>query len=264
MTSLRYRIVDVFADRPLAGNGLGVVVDPCPEELMQPLAREINLSGTTFPVVTGPGTYDVRIFTPYNEMPYAGHPTIGTAWALGPGTWTQTSPGAVVTVESDELGAQMLQLDPLLEEVDASALSAALGIRKADVAWRSTAGGLAHLIVPTGAPIAGVRPDAKALQTAAADLGVNGGAAVVKPIDNRTLHVRAFFPGFGIDEDPGTGSLAGPLGILAGRLWGTATDLIVQQGDEMGRACRIEVHAEPGAIRVGGRVTLSAEGVFSL
>jgi trans-2,3-dihydro-3-hydroxyanthranilate isomerase len=264
VTSLRYRIVDVFTDRPLAGNGLGVVLDPCPEEFMQPLAREFNLSETTFPVITGPGHYDVRIFTPSNEMPYAGHPTIGTAWALGPGAWTQTSPGAVVTVESDELGAQMSQPDPVLEEVDASALSAALGIRKADVAWRSTAGGLVHLIVPTGAPIAGVKPDWVALHAAATDLRAGGGAAVVKPIDDRTLHVRAFFPGFGIDEDPGTGSLAGPIGILAGRLWGTATDLTIQQGDEMGRPCRIQVHAEPGAIRVGGRVTMSAEGVFSL
>lgn len=264
MTSLRYRIVDVFTDRPLAGNGLGVVLDPCPEELMQPLAREVNLSETTFPVVTGPGRYDIRIFTPGSELPYAGHPTIGTAWALGPETWTQTSPGAVVAVEADAHGARMSQPDPVLEEIDATALSAALGIRRADVAWRSTAGGLVHLIVPTGAPIAGVDPDPVALRAAADELGGSGGAAVVKPIDNRTLHVRAFFPGFGIAEDPGTGSLAGPIGILAGRLWGTATDLTIHQGDEIGRACRIEVHAEPGAIRVGGRVSLAAEGVFTL
>jgi trans-2,3-dihydro-3-hydroxyanthranilate isomerase len=263
VTELRYRIVDVFSDRPLAGNGLCVVLDPCPEELMPLLAREVNLSETTFPVVTGPGSYDVRIFTPGEELPFAGHPSIGTAWALGPGKWSQTSPGAVVEVEADAGGARMTQPDPVLEEVDASALSAALRIRRADAAWRSTAGGLVHLIVPTGAPIASVEPDVAALRTAAAALG-GAGAAVVKPIDDRTLHVRAFFPGFGIAEDPGTGSLAGPIGILAGRLWATAADVIIRQGDEIGRPCRIAVHAEPGALRVGGSVALCAEGIFTL
>jgi trans-2,3-dihydro-3-hydroxyanthranilate isomerase len=263
VTRLRYRIVDVFTDRPLAGNGLCVVLDPCPEELMPRLAREVNLSETTFPVVTGSGRYDVRIFTPGTELPFAGHPSIGTAWTLGPGAWIQTSPGAVVTVEADDRGARMGQPDPVLEEVDASALSAALGIRRADAAWRSTAGGLVHLIVPTGAPIANVEPDPAALLTAAAALGA-AGAAVVKPLDDRTLHVRAFFPGFGIAEDPGTGSLAGPIGILAGQLWATATDLTIRQGDEIGRPCRIEVHAELGALRVGGPVSGCAEGTFTL
>ncbi len=263
MTSLRYQIVDVFSDRPLAGNGLCVVLDPCPDEFMQPLARAVNLSETTFPVVTGPGAYSVRIFTPGNEMPYAGHPTIGTAWVLGPGQWMQTSSGGVVPVEVTERGATMSQPDPVLEEVDAAALSAAFGIRRADVAWRSTAAGLVYLIVPTGAPIAGISPDVNALRTAAAALG-SSGAAVVKPIDDRTVHVRAFFPGFGFVEDPGTGSLAGPVGMLAGQLWGTARDLTVRQGDEIGRPCRIEVHAEVGDLRVGGAVTLAAEGTFSL
>ncbi len=263
MTVLRYRIVDVFSDRPLAGNGLCVVLDACPEEFMQPLAREVNLSETTFPVVTGPGRYDVRIFTPGNEMPYAGHPTIGTAWALGPGSWTQTSAGGVVSVEADARGAVMTQPDPVLEEVDAAALSDALGIRRADVAWRSTAAGLVHLIVPTGAPIASIEPEQVALRTAAEALG-GFGAVVVKPVDDRTVHARAFFPGAGVFEDPGTGSAAGPIGVLAGRLWGTATDLTVRQGDEMGRPCRIEVHAEAGALRVSGAVTLAAEGVFTL
>ena len=61
---MRYRVVDVFTDRPLAGNALCVVTDMCPEALMAPIAREVNLSETTFPTVTGPGAYRMRIFTP--------------------------------------------------------------------------------------------------------------------------------------------------------------------------------------------------------
>ena len=79
---MRYRIVDVFSDRALAGNQLCVVLDDCDESLMQAVAREVNLSETTFPVVTGPASYSNRIFTPSAELPFAGHPSLGTAWAL--------------------------------------------------------------------------------------------------------------------------------------------------------------------------------------
>ena len=113
---MRYVIVDVFSDRPLAGNGLCVVLDPCPDPLMQAVALEMKLSETTFPVVTGDGSYEVRIFTPTTELPFAGHPSIGTAWALGPNRWEQTSAGAVVTVEADADGATMTQPDPELTD----------------------------------------------------------------------------------------------------------------------------------------------------
>jgi predicted PhzF superfamily epimerase YddE/YHI9 len=85
---------------------------------------------------------------------------------------------------------------------------------------------------------------------------------VVARIDDRTLHIRVWVGGIG--EDPGTGSAAGPIALLARKLWGTNADVTVRQGDEMGRACRIEVHAEEGAITVGGRVAACAEGRFTL
>jgi len=109
---LRYRVVDVFSDRPLAGNALCVVLDPCPPDVRAGIAREVKLSETTFPTVTGAGAYDVRILTPTSELPFAGHPTIGTAWVLGPGTWAQTSPRATVRVEADAGGARMTQPAP--------------------------------------------------------------------------------------------------------------------------------------------------------
>ena len=126
MTRLRYRIVDVFSERPLAGNALCVVLDPCPAPVMQALAREVNLSETAFPTVLAEDAYDVRIFTPQVELPFAGHPSIGTAWVLGPRAWTQTSPGATVTVEADATGAVMSQPDPELTAVDPAPLVDAL------------------------------------------------------------------------------------------------------------------------------------------
>jgi trans-2,3-dihydro-3-hydroxyanthranilate isomerase len=86
----------------------------------------------------------------------------------------------------------------------------------------------------------------------------------VRRLEGSTLHVRVLFRGVGIAEDPGTGSVAGPIGMLARRLWGLGPDLLIRQGDEIGRPSRIRVHAEPGDLRVGGRVVLAAEGRFAL
>jgi trans-2,3-dihydro-3-hydroxyanthranilate isomerase len=114
---LRYRIVDVFSDRPLAGNALCVVLDPCPEPVMGAIAREVNLSETTFPTVIGDEEYEVRIFTPSVELPFAGHPSLGTAWTLGPGRWTQVSEGATVAIEAVRDGAVMAQPIPEITEL---------------------------------------------------------------------------------------------------------------------------------------------------
>src|SRR6266581_2872832 len=121
VSPLRYRLVDVFTERPLEGNPLCVVLDSCPPELMQRIAREANLSETTFPVQTGENTYEMRIFTPTVELQFAGHPSLGTAWLLGPGRWTQTTTGATVIVEADERGATMTQPRPEFIQVEEEA-----------------------------------------------------------------------------------------------------------------------------------------------
>jgi trans-2,3-dihydro-3-hydroxyanthranilate isomerase len=260
---LRFRTVDVFSARPLGGNALGVVLDSCPEPVMQAIAREFNLSETTFPVVIGKDEYDVRIFTPNAELPFAGHPSLGTAWALGPGRWTQHSPGATVTVEVTADGAVMSQPDPAVEDIDAAPLATALGLGGTDGAWRVKAGGMTHLVVATTDPLERLVPDQAAVAAAARRQGGQG-AAVMRRLDDASLHVRVFLPGVGVPEDPGTGSAAGPIGLLAREHMGTASDVTIRQGDEMGRPCRIEVHAELGNIRVGGRVAACAEGRLTL
>jgi trans-2,3-dihydro-3-hydroxyanthranilate isomerase len=261
--SFAYCIVDVFSDRPLAGNALCVVLDPVPEPVMQALAREVNLSETTFPVITGPDEYEVRIFTPFVELPFAGHPTLGTAWLLGPKRWTQRSSGATLVVDADEGGAVMTQPDPTFAEADRAIAVDAAGLPGAEGAWVAEAGGNRHVVVLTESPIDRLTPDLAAVQAfTAATRAIT--FAVARRLDDRTLHVRVFAPGAGVSEDPGTGSAAGPIGVLARRLWGVDPDLTIRQGSEVGRPCAIEVHAEVGDLRVGGRVSLCAKGHFSL
>lgn len=260
---LRYRVVDVFTERPLAGNALCVVLDPCPDPVMPALAREVNLSETTFPVATGDASYDVRIFTPRSELPFAGHPSLGTAWVLGPGRWTQTSEGGTVTVEADAAGAVMTQPRPTFTAVDPSGPAGALGLPAAGAAEVAEAAGLRHAIVATDAPIAALAPHPAAIAAASRRLRAST-LAVVRRIDDRTLHVRVFAPVEGIAEDPGTGAAAGPVAVLARRLWGVDRDVTILQGEELGRPSRIEVSAGEGELRVGGAVAACAEGRFTL
>lgn len=258
---MRYEIVDVFSERPFAGNALCVVVDECPPELQQAVAREVNLSETTFPTVTGERSYRNRIYTTTTELPFAGHPTLGTAWVLGPGRWEQTTAGAVVTIEVDGRGAVMTQPDPTFTDVDPDGIAAALGISGVEALVVAEAAGNRFLLAPTEADPTAARPDPHALTALAARHDAFTVAAI-RRVDDDHLHVRVFVPHDTFFEDPGTGSAAGPIATLARDRWGTATDVVIHQGDEIGRPCRIEVHAEPGALRVGGAVTRCATGSF--
>ena len=259
----RYHVVDVFSDRPLAGNALCVVIDPVPEPVMQAIAREVNLSETTFATVTGDDSYDIRIFTPDNELPFAGHPSLGTAWVLGTNTWTQRSEGAVVTIETDGTSAVMSQPDPAYTERQGDDIAAALGLPGASASFVAEAGGMRHLIVPSEGPIDRIHPDLRAVDAISTAQRCPT-VAVVRPLADDELHVRVFAPGAGISEDPGTGSAAGPIALLARKLWDTAADITIRQGAEVGRPCAIDVHAVEGEIKVGGKVTACARGVFTL
>ena len=253
----------MFSDVPLAGNALCVVLDPCPEPVMAAIAREVNLSETTFPVVIAERQYEVRIFTPATELPFAGHPSLGTAWVLGPRRWTQTTEGATVVVEADAEGAVMEQPYPKFEETTPEPPTEALGLPRGAAVQVGEAGGLRHLMVATDAPIDRLSPDPRAVKKAAGQVRATTVCAV-RRLDDHALHVRVFAPGAGLGEDPGTGSAAGPIAVMARHRWGTASEVTIFQGGEVGRPSRIEVHAGDDEIRVGGRVTACAEGRFSL
>lgn len=262
MAPLRYRLVDVFTERPLEGNPLCVVLDSCPPELMQRIAREVNLSETTFLVQTDDNSYEMRIFTPTMELPFAGHPSLGTAWLLGPGRWEQTTIGGTVIVEADEQGATMTQPRPDFAAVTEHAddVVSALGLTSADAIYRSTAGGTVHILVATSEPIDGLEPDLGRVAQASRSCG---GLTLVpfRAMNNSMLHARVFAPEAGIAEDPGSGSAAGPIGLLAQQIWGTDAKVTITMGAEIGRPSQLEVQTVDD-IRVGGRVVLSAEGHF--
>jgi trans-2,3-dihydro-3-hydroxyanthranilate isomerase len=265
---MRYRIVDVFSDRPLAGNALCVVLDECDPSRLQALAREVNLSETTFPRSTGERSYDVRIFAPSSELPFAGHPTLGTAWTMAAeaqahGRWTQSSPGATVTVEVDADGARMKQPVPELTATASEAPVAAAGLGGAIGCWVAEAAGFRHLLLATDRPIGDLSPDLQRVAAVGRQLDTTT-FAVIERLDDRTLHVRVFVPSIGVPEDPGTGSAAGPIGVLARQIWGTDATVRIHQGDEIGRPSRIDVEVQPDGPVVGGRVALCAEGRFTL
>jgi trans-2,3-dihydro-3-hydroxyanthranilate isomerase len=270
VTELAYRVVDVFTDRPFTGNGLCVVTEPCPEPLMQSVAREANLSETTFVTSVGEGAYSMRIFTPSSELPFAGHPSLGTAWVLGPGTWEQTTPGAVVRVDVDEGGAEMSQPDPELTEVSPEGVAAALGVPGVEGAFLSVAGGTAHVLVPTTAPLDSIAPDLASVARVSVALG-GMSLAPFRRLSDSELHARVFVPAGGIAEDPGTGSAAGPIACHLCRHelveWGEWIE--ITQGVEIRRPSTLFARAQGAGgqivgVECGGRAVVVARGEFRL
>src|SRR3954468_19142975 len=141
---LDYQVVDVFADAPFAGNPLAVVFDADELETaaMQAIAREFNLSETTFPVRTtnADADYRLRIFTPRTELPFAGHPSVGTAWLMAqrgrvsPGRLLQECGAGLVQVEVDDEGALVTGGQPQLgPPLDPEPLLAAVGLHREDL-----------------------------------------------------------------------------------------------------------------------------------
>lgn len=284
MQWLDYDIVDVFTDRPYAGNPLAVVhgSDGLATPQLQALAREFNLSETTFPTVRADGSaYDVRIFTTAEELPFAGHPTLGTAWLLRrrdrlerDDVVQHCGAGEVpVRVEADmaELTARPRYVH---QREDADALAAAVGVGSHDVegpAYEASAGlGWVFLRVRADAvERARVPASGWSVEPAGADLV--GGVCVWSSAwgDALTVHARVFCPDVGVTEDPATGSAAAALGSVLVAVGAAARDgdtaYRIAQGAEIGRPSTL--HGRVGAdggdavrVRVGGGVAHVATG----
>jgi trans-2,3-dihydro-3-hydroxyanthranilate isomerase len=277
-----YTVLDVFTDVPLEGNPVAVFddgsrLDPA---VMQRAARELNLSETVFllPPQGEEADAAVRIFTPALELPFAGHPVLGTAFLVGertgrPVVRLQTGAGVVpVTLSRDEdriVYGEMEQPIPSIESYErADDLLAALRVDASEVGLPIEAytNGPQHVYVALADEdaVAAVRPDMAAL--AELPVGVSCFAAA-----GRRVKTRMFGPGVGVPEDPATGSAAGPLALhLArhGRI-SFGEEIEIRQGEEIGRPSLLRARVEGSADRVervavGGSAVAVAHGEYRL
>jgi trans-2,3-dihydro-3-hydroxyanthranilate isomerase len=282
-----FRLLDVFAEAPFAGNQLCVVSetpDGLDGETMQTLSHEIGFSETTFVTAIRDGGYDVRIFTPDDEIAFAGHPTLGTAFALveaglvtSPVVQTSTAGDVTVEVDLDANQATMRQLPPVFgpEVTDRDAVANAAGLQASDLVDGlpvvSASTGLAHLMVPV--------KDEATLRRAERD--DRGCGEVCAATDAESLYLfavrgdgdvmaRMFDRGITIGEDPATGSGAGPLGAYLSEhaLAGMPGKVTVAQGEMVRRPSflhvEVEAAADSWAISVAGGVRIVGEGRFAV
>jgi len=281
MRRFRYVVCDVFTDTPLQGNQLAVFTDARDLDslTMQALAREMNFSETVFvlPPQAADADVRIRIFTPRSELPFAGHPTLGTAFVLGGPLQKivirlETSVG-VVPVELERQGAEIVfgsmeQPLPRWRPFDRPAeLFAALGVAGSALPVEEYELGPGYVFVELASPfdVAALTPDFEALG-GVTSLGVSCFAR-----DGSRWKTRVFFTDLGMPEDPATGSAAGPLAVhLArhGRI-GFGDEIVISQGAELGRASTLYARAEGSAERlervvVGGSAKIVARGEFML
>jgi trans-2,3-dihydro-3-hydroxyanthranilate isomerase len=281
MTSFRYVVADVFTDTPLQGNGLAVFTDArgLPEEALQPLARELNLSETVYVLPSeGEGHARIRIFTPSSEVPFAGHPTLGTAFVLAAPLQLdeirlETGAG-VVPVRLERDGARIVfgrmeQPLPTVAEYEQPAeLLAALGVERSELPVELYDNGLPNVYVclASEAEVAALRPDLSRLAELPAMVGTNCFAG-----SGRRWKTRMFAPAGGVPEDPATGSAAGPLAVHLARhgriAWGE--EIEISQGAEIRRPSTLFARADGSdgrieRVEVGGRAVVVARGEFQL
>jgi trans-2,3-dihydro-3-hydroxyanthranilate isomerase len=277
-----YVVCDVFTDRPLEGNQLAVFTEGAavPEELLQALARETNLSETVFvlPPAEG-GDARVRIFTTVTELPFAGHPVLGTAIVLaarlGSGEVVlETGRGKVpVRIERPGFG-RMQQPIPTVEPfAETDALFAALGVDRAELPVEVYDNGVRHLYVALASAedVVAVAPDLGRLAALLGPQGVSTFAPEDGDDTGTRWKTRMFIPGAGVAEDPATGSAAGPLALHLARHGRIAfgQEIEISQGVEIRRPstlfARVDGDADAvTAISVAGSAVEVAEGSFRL
>lgn len=281
MRTFRYVVVDVFTDEPLTGNQLAVFTDAreLDGETMQALAREVKFSESTFvlPSESDEAHAKMRIFTPVSEIPFAGHPTLGTAFVLGlpmqsPEVRLETERGIVpVRLERDGgrvvFGRMEQPLPSVMAYEPADELLAALGVERSELPVELYDNGMRHVYVCLRSEdeVASLRPDVERLELPP-DLAVNCFAG-----SGTAWKTRMFAPGAGVPEDPATGSAAGPLAFHLARhgLIAFGDEIEVTQGVEMLRPSKLFARVDGTAeklerVEVGGSAVIVARGEFRL
>lgn len=276
----RYVVADVFTDTPLTGNQLAVFTDArdLPEARLQELARELKFSETVFVYPSEVAHAKIRIFTPAIEVPFAGHPTLGSAFVLaGPlqlGEIALETGQGVVPVRLEREGARIVfgrmeQPIPTVETYrDPDGLLAALGVERSELPVELYDNGLpnVYVVLESEQAVAELRPDLTRLAELPAVIGVNCLAG-----SGSRWKTRMFAPACGVAEDPATGSAAGPLALhLArhGRI-GFGEEIEITQGVEIDRPSRLFARVDGSAdrverVEVGGSAVVVARGEFQL
>lgn len=300
MRSLQYCLVDVFTDRPFGGNQLAICLDSAglATETMQALAREFNLSETTFilPAEQAEHAYRVRIFTPGVELPMAGHPTIGTTYVLAhKGLISLAEPETAIILE-EKIGpipvrltvsdgkAQHIQMQQPLptfgsQFADRAAIARLLSLELADLdsalPLEVVSCGVPFLYVPVRSldAIRRIRFRMDVWEQTIKDFEASQVFIFTRETEQAgsTVHCRMFAPSMGIVEDPATGAAHGPLGsyLVRHQLVQPGVEFVSEQGFEMGRPSiiRVKIEQEDGQISsvyVGGQCYFIGEGTIEL
>ena len=274
--SCQFRQVDVFTDTPYLGNALAVVLgaDRLSDDQMRSFARWTNLSETTFvlaPRASG-ADYRVRIFTPTSELPFAGHPTLGTchAWLeaggrpAGADAIVQECDAGLITVRRTEAGlafaAPPLVRSGPVEEPVAERVARGLGISRSDmvdIQWADNGPGWVAVLLASAEAVLAIRPGLLEM-----DIGVAGPYPAGSP---EALEVRAFSPQISGAEDPVTGSLNASLAqwlLSTGRV---TAPYVASQGTAMGRRGRVHISQDgDGQVWVGGGTVTCIDGTVRL
>ena len=273
-----YLVYDVFTEQPFGGNPLAVIPDATalPEADLQRVAREFNFSETVFlfPPEDAAHTAKVRIFTPTMEIPFAGHPTIGTAVALaeagrGPEMVLELGVGPLRCHAAD--GSARFDTSAPLERLaqpDPALVAAALGLPADRIRTDNHPPVMASLgLAFTFTELA----DEAALAACAPDISAfrRGRDAYPSSLDfaqfaytrsGNTVQARMFAPLDNIPEDPATGSACATLGALLAGIEGRDVDLTIHQGVQMGRPSRIGIRTAEGTVTVSGAARRVMEG----
>jgi PhzF family phenazine biosynthesis protein len=285
MKTFTFKQVDVFTQRPFWGNPLAVVIgaEGLPSEEMQRIAAWTNLSETTF--VLRPSSpladYRLRIFTTKQELPFAGHPTIGSAHAVIESVYASPKHGKLrqeclagildLVVEETESGRQIFVRAPKakitsLSDEQSGELSAGVGVSSAESRPLRIDVGVVWLVADLNdaTTIAALKPDMEAVAKLSAALNASGITVFGRAGDGRSsLHVRSFAPLQGVPEDPvcgsGNASVAAYL-IHAGNLSNYGSTYIARQGMQVGRDGQVTVRVVDDSIQIGGYAVTCVDG----
>ena len=272
MNKLAFRQVDVFTDKPLYGNPVAVVTggEGLDTETMQRIARWTNLSEATFLLPSSVADYKLRIFSPSQELPFAGHPTIGSAHAaiesqfarVTDGKLTQECAAGIIELHVADGAIFLKAPQPKVADVRGK-LPFAKKLLRIDVGPTWITGEVA-----SAAELAALKPDLAAIAQFATDLEATGVTVFAESKEpGAQIHVRSFAPGHGIPEDPvcGSGNICVAAYLRAtNQLERFGNRYVARQGMQMGRDGRVSVHVGLEDIHIGGRAVTCVEGSITL